>query len=85
MYQNSQNKGKCDGKHKQKWHLDNITEVVHGFLSVFIHVSDRHTNRQFTVVCLVAWPWIGNEAGGDLVSIQTSLLFICKLVSIRTA
>ena len=32
----------------------------------------------FTVVCLVDWPWIGSEAGGDLVLIQTSLLFICK-------
>ena len=41
----------------------------------------------FTVVCLVTWPWIGSEAGGDLVLIQTSLFFICKcnLVSIRTA
>ena len=41
----------------------------------------------FTVVCLVTWPWIGSEAGVDLVLIQTSLLFICKcqLVSIRTA
>ena len=32
----------------------------------------------FTVVCLVTWPWIGSEAGGDLVLIQVSLLFICK-------
>ena len=32
----------------------------------------------FTVVCLVTWPWIGSEAGGDLVLIQTSLLFTCK-------
>ena len=41
----------------------------------------------FTVVCLVAWPSIESQAGGDLVFIQTSLLFICncKLVSIRTA
>ena len=41
----------------------------------------------FTVVCLVTWPWIGSEAGGDLILIQTSLLFICKfqLVSRRTA
>ena len=27
-------------------------------------------------VCLVTWPWIGSEAGGDLVLIQTLLLFI---------
>ena len=30
-----------------------------------------------TVVCLVTWPWIGSEVGGDLVLIQTLLLFIC--------
>ena len=32
----------------------------------------------FTVVSLVTWHWIGSEAGGDLVLIQTSLLFICR-------
>ena len=41
----------------------------------------------FTVVCLVACPVNENEAGGDLVLIETSLLFIWKfvLVSMRTA
>ncbi len=29
----------------------------------------------FTVVCLVTWPLNGGEAEGDLVLIQTSLLF----------
>ena len=40
----------------------------------------------FTVVSLVTWPLSGSEAGGDLVLIQTLLLFICnsKLVSMRT-
>ena len=33
----------------------------------------------FTVVCLVARPLSGSEAGGDLVLIQTLLLFRCKL------
>ena len=33
----------------------------------------------FTVVCLVTWRLNGNEAKGDLVLIQTSLLFLCKL------
>ena len=32
----------------------------------------------FTVVCLVTWPLSGSEAGGDLVLIQTLLLFTCK-------
>ena len=39
-----------------------------------------------TVVCLVAWPLNESEAGGDLVLIETSLLFLCKflLISMRT-
>ena len=32
----------------------------------------------FTVVCLVAKPLDKSEATGDLVVIQTMLLFICK-------
>ena len=32
----------------------------------------------FTVVFLVTWPLIGNEAEGDLVLIQTLLLLLCK-------
>ena len=31
----------------------------------------------FTVVCLVAWPLNESEAEGDLVLIETSLLFSC--------
>ena len=31
----------------------------------------------FTVSCLVAWPLNESEAGGDLVLIETSLLFSC--------
>ena len=38
----------------------------------------------FTVVRLVAWPSNENEAGGDLVLIETSLLFLCKFVLICT-
>ena len=34
----------------------------------------------FTVVCLVAKPLNRNEAKGDLVMIQTLLLFKCKLL-----
>ena len=41
----------------------------------------------FLVVCLVAWSLRENEAEGDLVLIETSLLFSCKLllISMRTA
>ena len=38
-------------------------------------------------MCLVAWPLNEKEAGGDFVLIETSLLFLCKLllISMRTA
>ena len=41
----------------------------------------------FTVVCLVAWPLSESEVGVDLVSIETSLLFLCKflLIGMKTA
>ena len=42
----------------------------------------RRPIAHFTVVCLVAWPLNENEAGGDLVLIETSLFFICKLLLI---
>ena len=31
----------------------------------------------FTVACLVAWPSNESEAGGDLVLVESSLLFLC--------
>ena len=31
----------------------------------------------FTVACLVAWPLNESEAGGDIVLIETFLLFLC--------
>ena len=34
-------------------------------------------NRTFTVACLVACPLNESEAGGDLVSMETSMLFLC--------
>ena len=41
---------------------------------------------RFTVVCLISWPLNESEAGVDFVSIETSLLFLCKflLISMRT-
>ena len=58
---------------------------VFDLASKTIHTSS--VIGHFTVLCFVTWPCVGSEAGGDLVLIQTSLLFICKckLVSIRTA
>ena len=59
--------------------------IQQGGLEMRILCRDRIGH--FTVVCLVTWPCVGSEAGGDLVLIQASLFFICKckLVSIRTA
>ena len=50
-------------------------------------VNQQCAVDHFTVVCLVAWPLNESEAGGDLVWIETSLLFLCKflLISMRTA
>ena len=36
------------------------------------------TIGHFTVVSFVTWPLSESEAGGDLVLIQTLLLFTCK-------
>ena len=38
--------------------------------------SDKSIDH-FTVSCLVAWPLNESEAGGDLVLIETFLLFSC--------
>ena len=43
---------------------------------------EGYTTEHFTVMCLVASLLNENEAGGDLVLIETSLCFLCKL---RTA
>ena len=36
-----------------------------------------YTKVPSSVVCSLAWPLNGSEAGGDLVLMQTSLLFFC--------
>ena len=41
------------------------------------HVHSPSGIDHFTVSCSVAWPLNESEAGGDLVSIETSLLFSC--------
>ena len=37
----------------------------------------RYVIDHFTVECLVAWPLNESEAGGDVVLIESSLLFLC--------
>ena len=64
------------------------TKKKHDNVRIKRIVLDLHdVIDHFTVVCLVAWPLNESEAGGDLVLIQTSLLFLCKflLISMRTA
>ena len=39
--------------------------------------SRTRLTDHFKVVCLVAWPLNENEAGGDLVSIETSTYVNC--------
>ena len=46
-----------------------------GHFSLFLF---KRRIGHFTVVWLVTWPLSGSEAGGDLVLIQTLLLFTCK-------
>ena len=71
--------------------MNAVQQVTHALplmtATMFLAHMDAQVIDHFTVVCSVTWPCIGSEAGGDLVLIQTSLLFIrkCKLVSIRTA
>ena len=63
-----------------------------GSRTVALHLqTDRFgqafpTIDHFTVGCLAAWPLNESEAGGDLALIETSLLFLCKLllISMRT-
>ena len=55
-----------------------------GEILIFITPSERDKGIVvivcFAVVCLVAKPLNRNEAKGDLVMIQTLLLFKCKLL-----
>ena len=50
-------------------------------------IRDRDTIDSFTVACLVARPLNESEAGGDLVLMENSLLFLYEvlLISMRTA
>ena len=56
--------------------VENGASRIHPNLSEYIRID------HFTVVCLVAWPLNESEAGVDLVLIEPSLLFICKLLLI---
>ena len=48
------------------------------YIFFFLKSSFAAKIDHFTVVFLVTWPLNGNEAEGDLVLIQTSLLLLCK-------
>ena len=69
-----------------QYYVGDFTRLLVVQLTIII-INEVHVIGHFTVVCVANWPWGGSEAGGDLVLIQTSLLFFCKceLVSTRTA
>ena len=55
--------------------------------NIFPLIFKMRENAYCTVVCLVVWPSNKSEAFIDLVSIETSLFFLCKflLISMRTS
>ena len=57
--------------------MSQIVAVILSFLAVQ-SICNRIVH--FKVVCLIAKPLNRNEAKGDLVMIQTLLLFKCKLL-----
>ena len=61
--------------------MQNLTEIGIRKMESFPYQKQfKATIDHFTVVCLVAKPLNRNEAKGDLVMIQTLLLFKCKLL-----
>ena len=75
--------------HLTLWCAFQLNSIIsQSVLQVTVPFLCISTSRDhFTVVCLVAWPLYESEAGVDLVSIETSLTFVCKflLISMRTA
>ena len=56
-----------------------VIKMFTGRWRMMIFVSREITViGHFAVVCLLTWPLSGSDAGGDLVLIQTLLLFTCK-------
>lgn len=47
------------------------------FSALEYHVTTQKA-RNFTIACLVTWPFNGSEIGGNLALIQTSPLLPCK-------
>ena len=65
-------------RHVRRVHGSLLLSISRGFFCccrfMLLYLGIGH----FTVVCPVTWPSNGNEAGGDIVLIQTSLLLLCK-------
>ena len=51
---------------------------------ICFHILQMFGIDHFTVVCLVSWPLNENEAGVEFTLMETSLLFLCKLLLIST-
>ena len=78
------------GKKEEHWVMNELSNTNSvGPLEKFNFLSQGSGvwMDHFTVVYLVAWPLNENEAGSDLVLIETSLFFLCKfpLSHTRTA
>ena len=53
------------------------TSVVCGSIRAKVFRDAKNTIDHFIVMCLVAWHLNESEARGDLVLIETLLLFLC--------
>ena len=59
-----------------------ILKELRGRIKLDFGITQVTILDHFTVMWLVAWPLKEKKAGGDLVLIETSLLFLCKLILI---
>ena len=57
--------------------LERRTGIARSRVEALLNYRLLYVIDHFTAACLVAWPLNESEAGGDLVLIETSLLFFC--------
>ena len=80
--------GICGMTHAQAvtWEWMHVPLVWMWLVPLGWMTSRQNTKDHFTALCLVSWSLNENEAGGDLVLIETSRLFLCKflLINMRT-
>ena len=57
--------------------LERRTGIARSRVEALLNYRLLYVIDHFTAACLVAWTLNESEAGGDLVFIETSLLFLC--------